>query len=140
MIKLKAVFGISLIVSIAISGCAWFDRSDHKQIIGDYEVGWNDLVQNRSISKSIKNCSGCYNVLVDGYVYAVGHNDRFIVAKQHTGNDTAAYFHIIDIKRNEKFGGKNGVYASLNKIAFDSLRQRLSITNIPFDLNYAENP
>ena len=122
------------------TGCAWLDQSEHERIIGDFEVGWNDLVQNRSISRPIKDCSGCSNVLVSGYVYAVGHNDSFIIAKQHTGNNTKTYFYIIDIKRNEKYGGNKGLYESLDQISFDSLRHRLNITDIPFNINYPEIP
>jgi hypothetical protein len=126
---------------MTISSCAWFDQSDHKRIIGDYEVGWNDLVRNRNITKPIKDCSGCFNVLVDGYVFAIGHNDNFIIAKQHLGNDTATtYYFIIDINGNEKLGGKKGSYTSLSKPAFDSLRSKLNISHIPFDMNYPENP
>lgn len=138
--KTKLVIGVYLILTVTTASCAWFDQSEHEQIIGDYEVGWNDLVRNRNISKPIKDCSGCYNVLVDGYVYAVGHNDSFIIAKQRSRDDTSASFYIIDIKRNEKYGANKGVYASLNRSAFDSLRQQLNITDIPFDMNYPENP
>jgi hypothetical protein len=140
MFNPKSVTVIYLVILVTIASCAWFDRSEHEKIIGDYEVGWSDLVRNRNISKPIKDCSGCYNVLVQGYVYAVGHNDSFIIAKQRSSNDTATYFYIIDTERNEKFGGDNGVYASLDKTTFDSLRQRMNITDIPFDMNYPENP
>ena len=110
-------------------------------IIYDYEVGWNDGVGNRSISKPDKACSGCYEVLVGGYVYAVGHNDSFIIAKQHFGTDTSTtYYYVIDIKKNKKNGGRKGVHESLNKSEFDSLRSKLKISDIPFDMNYPENP
>lgn len=98
------------------------------------------MPSNRFIGKSIKGCNGCYETIVEGYVYAVGHNDSFIIAKQHSGNDTATYYYIIDIKRNEKPGLRKGVYESLDKQAFDSLRNRLRISDIPFDMNYPEDP
>ena len=123
-----------------MTGCAWLDQSEHERIIGDYEVGWNDLVQNRNISKSIKGYSGCYDILVNGYVYGVGHNDEYIIAKRLFGVDKTTYFYIIDIKKNEKYGGENGVYSSLNKNEFDSLRLKLNIANISFDKNYPLNP
>lgn len=141
MVKLKSAFGLSLIILTTISDCEWFDQGDHQQIVGEYEVGWNDLVRNRSITKPEKECSGCYEIFVDNYVYAVGHNDSFIIAKQHFGTDTLkTYYYIIDIKKQEKRGGRKGVYESLNKLYFDSLRKRLNISHIPFDMNYPENP
>ena len=99
------------------------------------------MVRNRSIRKPIKDCSGCYNVLVGGYVYAVGHNDNFIIAKQQFGSDTGkTYYYIIDIKENQKYGYSKGVYESLSETGFDSLRNRLKISHIPFDMNYPKNP
>lgn len=109
--------------------------------MGEYMVGWNDLVQNRSITKPIKDCSGCFSVLVSSYVYAVGHNDSFIVARQHFGADTTkTYYYIIDIKKNEDQTGTKGVHEFSDKQSFDSFRKRMKILHIPFDMNYPENP
>ena len=140
---LKPIYFIvfSLITFTTFVGCAWFEQSEHEKIIGDYEVGWNDIVRNRSISKPIKDCVGCSIVLVPDYVYAVGHNESFIVAKQQFGSDTErTYYYIIDIKKNEKYGYTKGVYESMNEAEFDSLRNRLKISHIPFDMNYPKNP
>jgi hypothetical protein len=83
-------------------------------------VGWNDLVQNGSITKPVKDCSGCFDVLVGNYVYAVGHNDSFIIASQHFGADTKKnYFYVIDIKKNENQTGTQEVYEFSDKQLFD---------------------
>lgn len=141
VLKLQSTTVTLLIILASFNSCAWFDQSDYEKIVGDYEVGWSDGVGNRSISKPIKACSGCYEVLVGGYVYAIGHNDSFIIAKQHSGSDTlTTYYYVIDIKKNEKHGGRIGVYESLNKSEFDILRNRLGISHIPFDMNYPETP
>ena len=104
-------------------------------------VGWNDLVQNRSITRPVKDCSGCFDIVVSNYVFAVGHNDSFIIAKQHFGADTTkTYYYVIDIKKNENQTGAKGVYEFSDKQSFDSFRNQLKISNIPFDMNYPENP
>ena len=57
---------ISLIfLSIFINSCAWFDDSQHQKIIGLYEIGWNDLESNRSITKKIKNSDSNYKIIID---------------------------------------------------------------------------
>jgi len=138
---LKTILVIFLIGTVTVSSCAWFDQSSHERIVGEYMVGWNDLVQNRSISKPVKDCSGCFEVLVSSYVYAVGHNDSFIIAKQHFCADTTkTYYYVIDIKKNENQTGTKGVYEFSDKQSFDSFRKRLKISHIPFDMNYPENP
>lgn len=137
----KPFLSTALIFVTALASCAWFDRNDHQKIIGDYEVGWNDLASNRNITKPVQNCTGCYEAIVEEYVFAVGHNDSFIIAKTHLGFDkTTTHFDIVDVRKNEKYGGKTGLYGPLNESTFDSLRRKLNISNIVFDMNYPEMP
>ena len=44
---------LAIVALLTISACAWTDKSEHVKIIGDYEVGWNDLESNRSISNQM---------------------------------------------------------------------------------------
>ena len=76
------------------------------------------------------------------YVSEIGHDSRYIIAKQHPikrGNtvsiqtDTTNYY-IIEITDNS-FQDKP-VYGPLEQKAFDSLRSELKITGIKFDKNY----
>jgi hypothetical protein len=83
---------------------------------------------------------GYYDVLVESYVFAVGYNDSFIIAKHCHFGDTATYYAIIDIKKNEKYGGKKGAYQFLNNEAFNGLLKRLNITHISFSINYPKYP
>jgi hypothetical protein len=137
----KIIFAILLIATLSASSCAWFDQSYHAKIVDGYEVGWNDLVQNRSITKPMKDCSGCKAVLVGSYVYAVGHNDSFIIAKQHFNADTTrTSYYVIDISKNKDETGTKGVYEFVDKQAFESFRVRMKISHIPFDMNYPESP
>jgi hypothetical protein len=124
----------------ALASCALFDKSEHVKIIGDYEVGWNDLVSNRCLRKSFQNCEGCFEVIIDEYVYAVGYNENFIIAKQQSGLDTTStnYF-IIDIYTNQK-SSKTGIYGPLNLNEFESMRKKLGVSELLFDFNYSKNP
>ena len=129
----------SIILLMTIGGCAWLDKSEYVKITGDYEVSWNDLESNRAIVKpNIKCGNGCYNIIVGGYVYSVGHNDQFIYAKQHPNLDTTItkYF-LINIIKNEKDVQK-GIYGPLNKDEFEKLLLKLGILDIKFDLNFPE--
>jgi hypothetical protein len=138
---LKTFHVILLTATAIVSSCSWFDQSSHERIVGEYIVGWSDLEQNRSITKPIKDCSGCFEVVVSNYIYAVGHNDNFIIAKQHfSPNTTKTYYYVIDIKKNGNSNGTKGVYEFLDERSFESFRNRLNISNIPFNMNYAENP
>ena len=131
---------ISLIfLSIFINSCAWFDESQHQKIIGLYEIGWNDLESNRSITKKIKNSDSNYKIIIDCYVFAVGHNDSFIIAKQHQNFNEETNYYLIDIKKNEEDTSK-GIYGPLNNIEFEKMKANFNIKNLKFDLIFADKP
>lgn len=123
-----------LLIAPLLSGCLFDSSSD--TIIGDYETIWIDIPQTRSINKGER--------VVPAYVSEIGHNDRYIIAKQHpirdgslvtVHTDTTNYY-IIEVSTNS-FQDKP-VYGPLNKVSFDSLRRKLNITDIKFDMHYPE--
>ena len=121
-------------VTILLSSCLFDSSSD--TIVGDYETIWIDIPQTRGISKGER--------IVPEYVSAIGHNSRYIIAKQHPvkiGNtytvstDTTNYY-VVELTSNS-FQDKP-VYGPLNKSSFDSIRLKLKITDIKFDMFYPE--
>lgn len=123
-----------ILIAFPISGCLFDSSSD--TITGDYKTVWIDIPQTRNISKGEE--------VIPAYVSEIGHNSRYIIAKQHPirqGNmvtvqtDTTNYF-IIEVTKNS-FQDKP-VYGPLNEGEFDSLRRRLNITEIKFDMHYPE--
>jgi hypothetical protein len=73
---LKLIKTISLIFFIfSFSSCFdLFDSGTYK-VVDDYEVTWIDLVEQRALYKQEE--------LIPAYVFAVGHNEKYIYAKQH---------------------------------------------------------
>ncbi len=79
------------------------------------------------------------------YVFAVGHNKRFIYAKQHPLlpnspdkiDKTVTNFYIIERTKNE-FQDKPK-YGPFTKETFDSLCLKLDIKNPEFDMTYPTN-
>lgn len=130
-IKVCCFFSLSVLL---LSGCL-FD-SDSDKIIGDYETIWIDVPQTRGISKG--------ETIVPGYVTEIGHNSNFIIAEQHPikeGNITVVHsdttnYYIIEVSSNS-FQDKP-VYGPLKRQAFDSLRRKLNIENVKFDMSYPE--
>ena len=131
--KVRNIFHL-LLITLLISGCLFDSSSD--TIIKDYKTTWIDLPQTRSISKGEE--------IVPAFVSEIGHNSRFIIAKQHKvkrGNivtiktDTINYY-IVEITSNS-FQDKP-VYGPLNRKEFDSLRVKFNIAVIEFDMHYSE--
>lgn len=125
---------IFIFFTLPFSGCL-FD-SDSDKIIGDYETIWIDIPQTRGINKGER--------IVPAYVSEIGHNSNFIIAKQHpikqgnivTVNTDTTNYYIIEVSSNS-FQDKP-VYGPLTKNSFDSLRQKLNIASIKFDMSYPE--
>jgi hypothetical protein len=146
MKKLQAI--ILFLSTLFFSSCFGLFDSGSDTIIGDYKTIWIDLHANQSISKEIELNSGSYYQVIGEYVFSVGHNDDYIIAKQHPTNGfengfqvntkITNYF-IIELK-SSKLNHEERVFGPLDKNNFNELRKKLKIENIEFDLNYTENP
>lgn len=137
---------ITAIISITLNSCFGLFDSHSDKIIGNYIVLWIDLQENQTISERSEENSSSSSQLVPEYVFAVGHNDNFIIAKQHPTSgfkngykiDTSItnYF-VIDMNQKILKTG-NKVFGPLTKFQFDSLRRELKINDIKFDMNYPD--
>src|SRR3712207_6743707 len=131
---MKAGNIVIIFFTVLLSGCI-FD-SDSSVIIGDYKTGWIDIPQTRDISKG--------RVLVPAYVSAIGHNKKYIIARQHpikegaivkVHSDTTNYY-IIEISAcNHQ---DKPVYGPLDAVEFDRLRRKFGMEDIRFDMKYPE--
>jgi hypothetical protein len=81
MKHLPKIFLISFTLSLV--GCFGLFDSGSDRITGKYIVLWIDLLESQGISEEIELNSSSSIGLVSEYVYSVGHNDEFIIAKQH---------------------------------------------------------
>jgi hypothetical protein len=123
-----------MFVSFFLSSCL-FDSSS-ETITDDYETKWIDIPQTRDISMD--------ETIVPAYVSAIGHDSRFIIAKQHPIREgsivsvqtSTTNYYIIEITKSS-FQDKP-VYGPLKQSEFDSLRNKLKIAAIKFDMHYPE--
>jgi hypothetical protein len=136
MTKLRN-FTLPFSLLIFLTGCGLFESTSDK-VVGRFNVSFVDDVNWRSLS--LDN-----GILVEPYVFAVGHNEKYIIAKQHPCprdafkiNTRVTKYFIINIS-DVDFKG-NGMYSSLEKSEFDSLVSLLKIEDIKFDMNYPEQP
>ena len=89
-----------------LTGCFGLFDSSSDKIIGQYIVIWIDLPKNQMLAKQDELHSSNSSTIIPAYVFAVGHDDNYIIAKQHPTNgfeggykihaDTTNYY-IIDI-------------------------------------------
>lgn len=136
---------IVFLITFITVGCFGLFDSGSDRIIGKYIVVWIDVYANQCIAKEFEEYSGSSSVIISDYVFAVGHNKDYIIAKQHPTSgfeggyevytDTTNYF---IIKLNQKADTEE-LFGPLSKIEFDSLREKFNIANIEFDLEYPES-
>ena len=86
--------------------------------------------------------------IVPEYVFSVGHNDDYIIAKQHPTsgfeggyeiNTNVTNYYIIDMNGKVLTKGEK-VFGPLTRNQFHSLRTVLKIKEIEFDQNYPDKP
>ena len=136
-----------LLATVLISCFGLFDHGSDK-IVGKYIVLWIDLQECQSISEQSEIDSPNSTTVIPEYVFAVGHNEDFIIAKQHPTNgfnggykvDTkTTNYYIIDMNRKILKTGKN-VFGPLDINKFDSIRTVLKINKMEFNQVYPDKP
>ena len=137
-----------IFLSIGLTSCfGLFDHGSDK-IVGRYIVLWIDLQENQTISEQDEIDSPNSSTVIPEYVFAVGHNQDFIIAKQKPNNgfdggyevDTkTTNYYIVDVNRKILKTGKN-VFGPLDINKFDSIRTVLRINEIDFDQIYPDKP
>jgi hypothetical protein len=134
--------------TLVLLGCFGLWDSGSDRIVGKYIVLWIDSFENQMISEELEMYSSGSVGMVPAYVFEVGHNDDYIIAKQHpTSGFRGGYeidasitnYYIIDINRKVLTNGKK-VFGPIDKSEFDSLRAALKIENIKFDQKYPDKP
>jgi len=65
---------IACFTLLLVPGCALFD-SGSDNVVDNYKVQWGDTKYSRWLSNTEE--------IVPAYVFAVGHNNKFIFTKQH---------------------------------------------------------
>ena len=130
---------IFIIGILTLNSCFIFDSGSDK-IIGKYEVLWIDTPNTRAVCERYSSTGS--TVLIPEYVFAVGHNSEFIIAKQHPINGfengyeidkSKTNYFIVDIRNEAK------VVGPLNKSDFSKKVSELNISRIEFDQTYPED-
>jgi hypothetical protein len=145
--------GISSIMSLSaicvtLSSCFGLFDSSSDKIIGLYTVSWIDVKEQQFICEQDEEHSTSCLTLVPEYVFAVGHDDDFIIAKQHPTsgfendfkiNTSVTNYYIIDTDKKLKTLEQK-VIGPLTKEQFNQKRNELKIDKIKFDMTYPEVP
>jgi len=126
-----------VILLFLLTSCFGLFDSGSDTVVDDYEVTWIDVIESRDLSKKEE--------LVPGYVFAVGHDSKFIYAKQHPRKEsstekfdkTIINYYIVERTKNE-FQDRPK-YGPLTKASFDSLCFKLGISSPKFDMTYPTN-
>lgn len=140
---LKIIFPLCIIF---LCGCfGQLSDSNTIKIIGKYKLIWVNLPELQHISEQVEKSSSISHRLVPEYVFAVGHNHDYIIAKQHPLTDNyeidtqTTYYYIVDMNRIVLTNG-NKVLGPLMINQFNSLRKVFQIEKIEFDQNYPDKP
>jgi hypothetical protein len=117
-------YRLALLSALVLSGCG-FGFSHDEQIVGPYQLIAVDVPEQIEVAYSLgKDAVG----RIPETVFAVGWNDRYIVAKQHPHNDRAiTNFYILDMSRDSATDDPTAVTGPLNEADFARERSELGL-------------
>ena len=86
--------------------------------------------------------SSCEQI-VDACVFALGHNDKYIIVKQHPVKDVTIHknttnYYIVPVQDTIAWRTIYELVVPLTKTQFDSRRRELGIENIEFTIVYKD--
>jgi hypothetical protein len=112
-----------------------------------FSISWIDLPDNQGISFSKKRNSTARAKIIGCYVFAVGKNEDYIIAKQHPSNDrfcknpdlkVTNYFIIENVSLNNE--ENYTIYGPMDTNKFEIMRKELDIEDLEFSIQFPENP
>ncbi|MBK6331742.1 MAG: hypothetical protein IPF62_15055 [Bacteroidetes bacterium] len=133
-----SIFAVAL--TLCFTSCDYgAGQDDH--IIGRYYVGWIERESHRSIYVKETPNSSNWQTIVMGYVFAVGNDSRYIIAKTiDRAHWIGPYFHIIDTKGYYNTNMDNNNYWEFSsEFEYHQKLAELGISNIKFDKQYPED-
>lgn len=135
---------LTIIISFVflLTSCDFGNAGEETHIIGKYYVGWADLESNRNIYIKETPESNDGQGIVSGYVFALGNNDRYIIAKTLSGpKSTVEYYYIIDTRGYYHTNIDNKNYWEFSSEAeFQEKLKLLGISTLKFTRNYRKDP
>lgn len=125
-----------------LTSCGPLVDRQEEIITGNYISYFNEAPTCRAIAKP----SGSnYTYVISGYVFAIGHEKEYIIAKRNPNpscdfkvDTSKTEYFILQVDTLKSIEKKQ--YGPLNSYSFDSIRQQLNIQNIKFDLIYPRQP
>jgi hypothetical protein len=137
--RTTSIFILSIILTFV--SCGFGGGSEEIHLVGKYYVGWVDMESTRTIYFKDNAKSPYQQWFLPGYVFAVGNDSRYIIAKTIDGPDSEVEYHIIDSKGYYHTNMDYNNYWSFSSEdrfyrALDSMR----ITTIKFDKNFRKDP
>ena len=133
---------------LTLTGCFGLFDSSSDDITGRYKVTWIDVQEQQFICVELEEYSTGSLILVPEYVFAVGHDDNFIIAKQHPTSGfengfkidkSVTNYYVIDMNKKIRNEEKK-VIGPLTEVEFDNKRKEFKIEEIKFEMTYPEVP
>jgi len=127
-----------IVISLFLFSClgSEFERNE---IVGNYHLTTTDHYK-RDVYIDFKLPNGDFIGVLSSSIFAVGHSEKYIIAKQHpftypTEVDTAVTNYYILPVYNNTLSPEKGILGPLSLKKFQSKKTELGISNIKFIVN-----
>jgi hypothetical protein len=116
-------------------GCQGLDIKQH--VTGHYFLVAADADYQLGLTFQDYPDDQTYGVVIGYTVFAVGYNEKYIIAKQHFENiKSILNYYILPIKSEYKDFGNTGLIGPMTREQFEQKSKELNLQNVKFTINY----
>jgi hypothetical protein len=110
-----------------------------KKVVGNYYLIAVDVIEDISLSHHKPSDGGAHAEVIPPTVFAVGHDDRYIIAKRHSLSDrTNIDYYIVPVKADIDWRSGNYLIGPLTLEQFEQKRRELNIQSMRFTISYKD--
>ena len=125
------------------SSCAWTDSQEEFSLINGYKVSWYDLESNRNLNRVVNgiNDEKYIQPLITDYIFEIGYDSTFIIAKTHPKFDTTIVeYYVVNTLYKTDLKNLKELYGPMNKVSYESLLNTLEIDSLNNSIYFNEIP
>lgn len=124
---------LCLIMVFLLASCQ--DFVVDKTVIGRYHLIAVDEKEDLHLGYQLED--GNYIGIIHSVVYAAGHNDKYIIVKQHPeANKIIVNYYIVPIYPKNQYWIEKEIFGPFNASQFEQKKKDLNMSNVEFTIVY----
>jgi hypothetical protein len=136
--KVRMLFFLSFLL-VSLSACiGGFGFALEKHLFGNYYLTAPDVIEQCALTYHAKTDVDIYGGIIRATVFAVGYNEKYLIAKQYynpngTPDKSQIRYYILPLLDGSMdWKTKNGLIGTRDSLKFEEMRKELGISDLKF--------